>query len=697
MGGAYVLKSMENAVPHLSNKTLNQSGLPIRVLTLCDGLLQINADFFDNQLQKLLNEFESFLFQTSENARSNEQQISYISNLRNLKRTRHDFIPQFLAAVEHQLACLRASSELGQQSLGSESMNAADMQLIEAHLLDESQIQHEISSRCESQHSFDIFLLGQRFGVLAGSSALEPNKMPIGPSTLCACLQEAMQCLDLESMNMKQVYYLFERYVFTNYSELLHDCNQFLIEHGVLPNLSYVPFRNPELRHKKTPMAAGEKQLYPVRQEPLPQAPADPIDTVVIPFKSASDQHENLDTSRIEESFSRLRQLLAKRKQLLNKLNSFSNTYLSESGPAGGADANTLVASHDQLNTILHEFQNNAVSNPNARASVQHLKHDLLAHLRNQSTDDQELILNPEDSDAIDLVGLLMDSALKDVNPNSVASQLLTLMQTPLIRVVLEDKSFFSNHVHPARQMLNVIAETGFHWLDETDRNDALHGEISNIVTNTVKDFDGDNQKLFVAYEQTNHLLQTLIKKAEAAERRQIDAARGKERLSVARQHASESISEVMKSHNLSPFISSLLGQAWTDVMALTELRDGRDSAAWFELKVIAERIIASHECEIGKPDEAEAKVLIEKIGSALTLVGYHDEEASNIAESLFAIESTDLPRPAMSVLEKIRFGEHTQSANSSAFELDENQEAWVDQIKELPRYADVENGRAHV
>ncbi|MBP7917491.1 MAG: DUF1631 family protein, partial [Arenimonas sp.] len=315
---------------------------------------------------------------------------------------------------------------------------------------------------------------------------------------------------------------------------------------------------------------------------------------------------------------------------------------------------------------------------------IQHLKHDLLAQLRNQSGSDLELTLNEEDSDAIDLVGMVMDNALKDVNPNSVASQLLSMMQTPLIHVVLQDKSFFSDHVHPARLMLNIIAETGFNWLDENGHDDTLHEKISAIVNRTVKDFDGDNHELIAAYGETNDLLQALIRKAEAAERRQIEAARGKERLSIARNRAAGIMAELTRERDMPVTTRNLLNRAWTDVMALTELRQGSGSDTWSEQKLIAESIIAANQPDAEKLNPARAAALKESIQNSLSLVGYHHEEADGIAESLVAGRTTDQPDIQIRIPERIRFGENTQSANVQVYELDERQLELVDQIRTI-------------
>jgi hypothetical protein len=673
---------MESTDLQIPSRTLTQSGLPVRVAKLCEGLLKINSDFFEQNLQKLLNDFESILFKNTENPYINETHAEHYSHLRNLKRTRHDFIPKFLAGIEAQLAGIRSSTGTSDGTTGqSKPMHRGNLHLQDHDAFDAENVQFEISSRCESQNSFEIFLLGQRFGVLAGQPSFDAVKLPLGPRMLCRCLQESVDCLDLDAMNTRQIYFLFERYVFSNFSMLMDACNSYLISNGVLPNLSYVPFRNPELRHKKSPMALSGVTSADMAEKP---APAEVDDSTVVPFKPLQTQApEPVLPANIEEGFAQLRNLLAKRKQLLNKLGSFSDTYLGDTGKSAGGERRATDAPHEVLKNILKDFQHNAISHPNA--SIQHLKHDLLAQLRNQSGDGQELTLNEEDSDAIDLVGLVMDDALKDVSPTSVASQLLSMMQPPLMQVVLNDKTFFSDRVHPARQVLNIIAETGFNWLDENGNEDALHEDISSIISRTVRDFDGDNQQLIAAYRETNELLQAMVRKAEAAEKRQIEAARGKERLNIARNHAAQTMAELTRERDISPDTLNLLNKAWTDVMALTELRQGSESSDWNEQKTIAERIIAANGPDADEVKRAGVSALKDKIQTSLGLVGYHADEAASIADCLISGQAGINGNLQIQIPEKTRFGENTRSANVPVYELDERQQELVEQIKTIP------------
>ncbi len=228
--------------------------------------------------------------------------------------------------------------------------------------------------------------------------------------------------------------------------------------------------------------------------------------------------------SASEDAFLQMRHLLAGRRQLLGKL---------VGGKQASAESGHQVST-DQVQNVLGALQQKAsttvmVNGKPAPRTITHLKQDLLAQLRQNTPDNKTPALAEEDGDAIDLVGMLFDHIMKDVRPNSPASTLLAKLQVPLLRVALQDKSFFSRQQHPARQMLNTIAETGAYWLSEDDADQQLVGKMQSVVDRTVKDFDGDLGLFNNLLEDLSGHLQTVSRKAEVAEKRHVEAARGKE------------------------------------------------------------------------------------------------------------------------------------------------------------------------
>ena len=61
-------------------------------------------------------------------------------------------------------------------------------------------------------------------------------------------------------------------------------------------------------------------------------------------------------------------------------------------------------------------------------------------------------------------------------------------------------------------------------------------------------------------------------------ERRHIEAARGKEKLEVAKMRSGAVLEKLLGDQRIPRFSKALLNQAWADVLTLTLLRQGEDS-----------------------------------------------------------------------------------------------------------------------
>jgi hypothetical protein len=131
--------------------------------------------------------------------------------------------------------------------------------------------------------------------------------------------------------------------------------------------------------------------------------------------------------------------------------------------------------------------------------------------------------------------------------------------------------------------------------------------------------------------------LQTIARKAEVAERRHVEAARGKERLAQARDRAADAVKEITEGSELPVFTRTLLNQAWTDVMALTSLRHGEDSPAWTQHLETAKKLVNLAKPGAAAAAEAEAPALQKEVAESLRQVGYHEAESDAIAKRLIA------------------------------------------------------------
>jgi hypothetical protein len=600
--------------------------------------------------------------------------------LRNLKRVREDVLPVFLAELEHQLATMRSMPVNPNQTKITEQRHPSEgLSLVDDGQFEQHQLVSGMAARCESQNGPELHALRQRFSVLTGKAPFSNEQLPLGPAVLCGCLQKSVQTMLLNESNTESLFGIFEKRALGNYRKLLEDCNAYLAERGVLANLNYTTYRNPELRHKKSPIALSGGQAAKAARPPVPppKPPAARVEPEALrqPSLAASD-------AVAEYLFEDFRELLQKKKRMLSDFDSGMPQPFT-----GPASAQTVAASKEAVNVILGELQLDlpAVKRMGSKG-VKAIKQQIQAQLLNKSSGGRPLTLADEDSDAIDMFGMLMDSALQKLNPESATSQLMAMLQAPLVRVVLQDKSFFENQSHPGRRMLDTLAETGMNWLDVADRDEKLYANVHDIVSGISKDFDGDTQRLQAVYEETNRLLQALIRKAEAIERRQIDVAKGRERLSIARTRAEETIADLIEGRRLRDYTRAILLNAWTDVLVLSELRSGAESPNWQAHKSIAENLIEADDPTLLDAPAAPAD-LAAQIQEALQLVGYHQDEALAASKRLLAASTGDEPSlPESEAAVPERLGEAAKPTRiKPVFDLDAKQKDLVEQIKLLP------------
>ncbi|WP_146152066.1 DUF1631 family protein [Ahniella affigens] len=364
---------------------------------------------------------------------------------------------------------------------------------------------------------------------------------------------------------------------------------------------------------------------------------------------------------------------------------------------------------HDDIESVLAGLQSRPVTpmftgGKVTPRTVSHIKQDMLNQLRQLAPSGKAPSLQSEDADTFDLVGLLFDSLLKEGTTTTPMSNMMSRLQVPLLRVALRDKSFFTKRTHPARQFLNAVAETGMYWLDGSDEDRSLLDKMQVVIDRVVHEFQ-DNVDVFddLLGDLARHM-QTVVRKSDVAERRQVDALKGREKLDHARVVAQKAIADRLAGRKLKTLIKTLLEQAWTDVLALTVLRHGEDSDAFRRRMELVDRLIAA-----GTPgqdnelQDASTRVeLRQEVETGLAQVGVHHEDVQAVVDRLFATgdepasgaeEGATLTEVAARLKSRSKLGEegdhsvHTHLPHRAKIDppLDAEEQQLLAQVRALP------------
>ena len=665
-------------------RSLATAGLPPRVRKALELAVSAVTDALEPRLDAMLGEFEEELFRLADQARHPGMESGYMQTLRAFRLNRADLVPRFILEVEAAAAAIRKpadtprpSAEAGRSRPAQSGFGA--LSLVDDAIMDEGLVLREIASRQEGRAALPLHLLGQRFGVLAGAPAFDAERLPLGPQAICRAMGTVAKALDIEHDSRLLLYRIFDRHVMAGYPRVLERLDELLDEEGILPGLTHVPVRvRPSPQPAGEPRevaAAGASDATPGTAPAATRAATDPQRPYTAwPAEPAGQADGEDEDAASGEQLQQLQQLLDSRRHLLGKLR-----------PGGRATTGTVVSTED-VSAALGHLQAQPLSVAGAPQTLADVKQTLLAQARQRNGVHSEL--SPRDNDTFELLGMLFGNLEEELRPDAPAAALVKRLQIPLLRVALKDSAFFVRSRHPARQLLDTVAESAAKWLDGSDFDPQLLAPLQGAVNHVVEQYDGDIGVFNDSNERLQGHLQAQVRKSELLEKRHADAARGKEKLEVAKLRAAEVMTEVVGEQRLPHFSRALLNQAWADVLTLTLLRQGEGSEAWTR-QVEATRRIAEACAREDAPRDPE---LVAHIESALAQVGYHGDEASVIAQRLTssrADEADEDPASrtelAMKLKARTRLGEDAERRKPAPPPRTPEEEARYEQLRVLP------------
>lgn len=575
------------SVPANAPLTLNALALPARVRVALQHQLQVVRTETVPQLHVVLHETELELARMAERQRAAGSQAALLESTRRLAAGEDAFLAAFLRDLEVGLTKLQAPR--ASRRLEGLTAPSGGLSLVEERETDEGAVLGSIAARGESRNGLALQLAGHRYGVLAAAPAFDAEHLPLGPNALCHALRAAATAIGLALDARIVLYGQFEKITMARYPALLELLNARLVDDGVLPHLSFVPLRvRPTSPRVDSP--ANTRSPPPTDSGPPPAGQGD-------------------------AAFAALQAQLARRRTLLAKLR------------PGVSD--------ERMRTLLPR---EAVLLALQRMRGADARHDTAAEIRQtvlaqaRQVHGHGMALSAAEHDAFELYGLFLAQLHRELRDGGPAGPLLARLRLPLLQLGMRDHRFFVDPQHPARQLLDAVSLAGARWLADDDLDAQGLGLLERAVGSVLEDPDAMPDTFVAANHALQGGLQSIVRKNQIAERRQVEAAHGRERLLLARRRAAQEITQHAAGRSLPRFNAMLLEQAWTDVLALALLRGGEGSQGWRELSQTTAALV---EAGLASAQPALAPALVARLQEALGSVGYHADDAGAIAHQL--------------------------------------------------------------
>jgi hypothetical protein len=547
---------------------LNQRLDPVgeRIGELLNAVRNIAGKRLQQWVGNAFEHVDDALFDLAEKAENNAAQMHYFDGMREVRKRRPAVERSFLGTINRNLGELAHPAQSFQGGAGSMSPGTVELSLVAENELEESLAITSMISKNDARLARDLLAVNQRLSVICGGHKIEDANNPVAPAILTQAFRQALQELSADMRVKLIIYKLFDRYVLSSLEELYQELNAELIRAGVLPQM---------------------------RQEPARGANA----------KSGDGQQADTGDATEDEAGEIPSDLL----QTLHAL--FSARRRPAAGGMGGAQAGMHVTvgplpSANELLGALSVLQSQIASagplpyaQPGDAAElsreVLQLKGQLLTQigaLRGERPSHVATI----DEDTIDLVGMLFEFILEDRNLPAAMQVMLARLQIPYLKAAILDRKLFAHRQHPARRLLDCLAEQAKGWSEESDRDHRLHEKVKSIVDQLLHDFDDDMsvfERLLVDLQQFQD---TNKRRSELAEQRVAESTRGREKLEQARRRAAREILDRIGERKLPPLVHGILARAWANHLVLTLLRQGEASPEFRSALRFVDDFIAS-------------------------------------------------------------------------------------------------------
>lgn len=588
-------------------------GIQPRFGDLVQGCRKLVMNRLAEHFTGVFAQIDDTLFDCAEKAENNQVQTLFFDSMREIRKLR----PLIERSYHQQIAANFTEFFAGQRKPLPDEPDADQLSLVEDEDYEESLLVTNMVSKVRSRCAPQLFALDQRLALLNGGYKLAEIDNPFDPQAIAQAFRIALQPCPLVLRIKTILYMLFEEHVMRGLDDLYDALNQRLIEAGVLPNLKFSAQRAANLSPRPTPQHEAE-------------AASNPADHSQGKAGHAATSGQTVGQDDAVALFQGLSELLVEQRQLSPDApllgGSRSIASFSPRTATSTYSASDLLSALDRLQQQSALEMAQRIRKPQ---QVEHLKADLHQQLERHSNKPGQQKLSEPEADVIDLVGMLFDFILDDDNLPDTCKTVLSHLHTPYLKVALQDKALFTQHHHPARRLLNSMAQAGVLYGGD-GQDSGLLAKMQWVVEQVIRKYSGGLELFDSLLAEFNEYATSLKHKVELRERRAVEAAKGRDRLLDARQQAVEVINGLLDNRDLPAIIRNFLELTWADVLVFVLLRHDRCSSEWQRACEVAE-LLAWSCTPLDTEGQARLQELrlemLEDVRKGLQLLGgYHED-----------------------------------------------------------------------
>ncbi|WGL16643.1 DUF1631 domain-containing protein [Microbulbifer bruguierae] len=508
------------------------------------------------------------LFGMAEKAHQQEEQDRLFHAIRALRVELSNLVDGFCDGVQERFHSPK--NDIPGEEAALESSKLKNLSLVNDDDLEQQVAIRTMVANIKRDHAEAIASLSLRLDTLLPSKIYDEN-LPLGPGAVCAAFTDVLGDVEMAPRARMTVLKKFELHLINRLGELLDSSNRLLVEQGVLPTIE-----DPLRRQGRKP-ARGQATASGA----TPEAPAGESSTFSAQAEAGQVPYGQAGQLQMQAAYSGAASGGPGSAQAGN--------YAPGLMPLGsGAAPMATPALLQHLGQLQMGLPMQSGATGQLVNVTQMLEERLVAAKQSAS-------LHELDSEVIRLVDMLFSFMLEDRNLAEPIKVQLIRLQLPMLKLAVADKGFFSKGGHPARRLLNELADAAIGWQpSENYLNDPLYREVCTIVEGVLAEYDQDDDVFERLLESFREFTARERKRAAVMERRTIDEAQGTARVEAAKARVAAVFDALTAERNLPKIVHEWLNRVWSSVLFRACLKEGTESGVWRQHVLTARDLIWS-------------------------------------------------------------------------------------------------------
>ena len=499
-------------------------------------LKDMQAKFLLPRLRSVFEQVDDVFFDLADRAENSHLQTVYFDAMRMIRLEQGNIEQAFTNSLNAAFQCLiDPGAALTPEGVDS-SVPRSQLEVVDNDELEEMIALDTMVSRSMEQCQPELGLLSERLDYVADIAVNQKNN-PVGPEAICDAFGLAIKILPLDIRSKLVLLKLFDRQVLQMLRELIVECNQSLIKQNILPDL--------EIRRKlKKPVAAN------VARPQKPKAGDDP----------QKDKPEVTGTPK--KSTSRIVSLLT---SWLDQTE--SGQAIAEAGQ--GQPEVQLADVFSAISTMQARRSNHGFND------LEMKRGSTMGSLQNQLAEAGLAgNLRPMDKGIVRLIDTLFAQLDRHLQASRKVAQQLLKLELPILRVALQDHEFFDKEKHPARRLLNEVAQASMAFHEDEDiSGDPVAQYISKMADSLVNEESIDNAKLAHLLAGFLELVERDRRRSASLEQRLLEQVAASERVNEAHRTVEGILQERLLGKELPKVLVDFAEQAWCKILFMDCLK----------------------------------------------------------------------------------------------------------------------------